>query len=114
MAVEADKSLLEFPTDVGSQIIRIIQEALINVCKHTRANTAQIHIRCQSTKLCISVKDRGRGFDLAQTDKTDQSGLGLEIMRERAESIGGNLKIKSAPGKGTKISLWMPIMSGIG
>jgi signal transduction histidine kinase len=79
-------------------------------------NEILIHIHRQANELHISVEDSGRGFDLAEIDQTAQtgkSGLGLEIMGERAESIGGNVQIKSALGKGTKIDLWIPITLAI-
>lgn len=112
LVLDMDKFALEIPMDVGSQIIRIIQEALINVRKHAQVSEVLIRIERQADRLYISVEDSGQGFDVAQTDVVGQngkSGLGLEIMRERAERIGGRVRISSEPGQGTKIGLWIPI-----
>jgi signal transduction histidine kinase len=108
MVMEADESLLELSADVGTQIIRIIQEALINVRKHAKVDKAIIRLKYEKNRICISVEDKGLGFDTAQLDQADKSGFGLQIMAERAEGVGGHLEVDTAPGEGVRIIIWMP------
>jgi hypothetical protein len=51
-------------------------------------------------------------FDPAQYDQTDRSGFGLQIMAERAEGVGGSLEVDTAPGKGVRVLIWMPVTPG--
>jgi signal transduction histidine kinase len=108
LILEADETLLEFPTEVGPQLIRTIQEALINVRKHARVNQATIRFSRYENEMRISVEDQGQGFDPIRLS-TATSSFGLQIMRERVESVGGSLEIDSAPGQGTRIILHYPL-----
>jgi signal transduction histidine kinase len=99
---EADPALFEFSAEVTSQLIRTIQEALINVRKHSMVDAATIRLGQESGGLCISIEDQGQGFDLAG-NQAKSSSFGLQIMRERVESVGGHLEIDTAPGRGTRI-----------
>ncbi len=103
-----DESLAEFPADVGIQISRIIQEALTNVRKHAQASRAWIRFEQDGDRVCISVEDDGRGFDPAQLTGEGRQYFGLQIMRERAEGVRGNLELYSQPGQGTRVVLWVP------
>jgi PAS domain S-box-containing protein len=86
-------------------IYRIIQEALTNVRKYAEVNEASVTIRELDDAVRVMVVDKGRGFDW----KIQTSGVGLFSMDERARSVGGELSIDSAPGKGTKIILEVPL-----
>jgi len=112
LAIEIDETLLVFPENVRTQLIRIIEEALMNVRKYAGVDRAVIQISSEADQIQISVEDRGRGFDLAQIARTGESGFGLEVMGERAESIGARLDIKAAPGEGVKVTIWLPHPSG--
>jgi two-component system sensor histidine kinase DegS len=107
LILEADAAFFEFPAEVGLQIIRTIQEALINVRKHANVNRAIIRLSRQGDQVSVSVEDQGRGFDLAH--KMGISSFGLQIMQERVESVGGSVKVHSAPGQGTRIVSRYPI-----
>jgi signal transduction histidine kinase len=98
----------EFPPDVASQLLRIIQEALTNVRRHSDA--AEVLINCsQGGELfCITIQDDGHGFYPAEIEKDGSQSYGLQIMRERAESVGGRLEIDSQPGQGTRVTVWVP------
>lgn len=89
-------------------IYRIIQEALSNVIKHSKAKNVDINLYLRKDKIFLSIKDNGIGFDLKEITKSNRS-LGLVIMRERTKLIDGNLKIKTRPGAGTQISLSAPV-----
>jgi signal transduction histidine kinase len=101
---EADPALFEFSAETTSQLVRTIQEALINVRKHAQVNTATIRLGQENGETRISIEDQGQGFDAEQA-KTKTTSFGLHIMRERVESIGGSLEVNSTAGQGTQIIL---------
>ncbi|MEI6044021.1 MAG: sensor histidine kinase [Chloroflexota bacterium] len=85
---------------------RVIQEALQNVRKHANATKVLISaIRQADGKVLLTIKDDGRGFNPNEKEPNLTHGAGLPGMRERAELIGGKLKINSKPSYGTEISL---------
>jgi two-component system nitrate/nitrite sensor histidine kinase NarX len=94
-----------------SQIIRIVQEALNNVRKHAQVDRARVGVERREGWLCVSVRDDGRGFDPARSNKQGGVHFGLQTMRERAESLGGTLAIDTAPGCGTRITATVPLES---
>ncbi|MEA3374633.1 MAG: GAF domain-containing sensor histidine kinase [Chloroflexota bacterium] len=94
--------------DAEFQVLRIIQEALTNVRKHADAGRATIDIRLEDSHVRISVSDEGRGFDPVHVMGQAGRHMGLQVMRERADSIGGTLKIESHPGQGSHIILSVP------
>jgi signal transduction histidine kinase len=90
------------------QVIRVIQEALTNVRKHSGAKTAVVHIAADEQATTIVIEDDGRGFDLGGT-LLDRDGFGLHSMRERMELIGGTLSIDSSPGRGSRVVARVPV-----
>jgi two-component system nitrate/nitrite sensor histidine kinase NarX len=98
----------DFSPEVANQLLRIIQEALANVRKHSNANQVWVHCRQDGDQVCISVEDDGDGFDPAQVEDEGGQSFGLQIMRERAESIGGNLAFDSRPNGGTRVIVRAP------
>jgi PAS domain S-box-containing protein len=86
-------------------IYRIIQEALTNIWKYADVSEASVTIREMDNAIRVMIEDKGKGFELE--DHT--SGVGLFSMDERARSVDGNLTINTAPGKGTRIILEVPI-----
>jgi two-component system nitrate/nitrite sensor histidine kinase NarX len=113
LALEIEKSLLEFPTETGEQVLRIIQEALINVRKHAGVDRAQICFTREENHIRITVEDRGRGFEMSQVQRRGQSGFGLTIMQERAESIGGTVELDSNSGQGVRLNIWIPVSASL-
>ena len=95
------------------QLYRIVQEALGNIEKHSRATHVTIHLQRQKSLLQISIKDNGRGFDplAPRRSRTKRPGMGLVDMRERATFVGGTCVLRSAPGAGTEILIEVPIKS---
>ncbi len=97
--------------DVQSDAIRAFlyktaQELLFNVVKHARVGEARIRIRRWGPCICLSVSDRGRGFD--PQDLRVTAGFGLFSIRERVELLGGRMKIKSFKGKGSTLHIVVP------
>jgi signal transduction histidine kinase len=80
----------------------IAQEALNNVLRHADAKSVTVRIRKKKGGVLLEVQDDGCGFNPQMEDK---GGMGLRNMQERADQVGGDLKITSTPGKGTKVSV---------
>jgi two-component system nitrate/nitrite sensor histidine kinase NarX len=99
---------VEYPPNVQTQLIRIIQEALSNVRKHSGAENVAIRGIQKPDSVLIEVRDNGKGFAPQQVD--DSLRFGLRGMRERAESIGADFQIVSQPGAGTIVSLRLPVL----
>ncbi len=108
--IGADGITAQLSVQTATQVIRIIQEALTNIRKHAATDRACVRIASEHKGLCIRIEDSGCGFDPAQP--WPEGGYGLRVMQERAESVGGRLKIDTAPGRGTRIVLWIPLASG--
>ncbi|PYN10795.1 MAG: histidine kinase, partial [Candidatus Rokuibacteriota bacterium] len=87
---------------------RVLQEALQNVHKHAQAATVGIVWQRSAGNWVLHVTDDGIGFDLVKAARRAKS-VGLLSMRERAELIGGSLQIQSSPGKGSAVTLQLPI-----
>jgi signal transduction histidine kinase len=103
----------DLPLNAGTelQLVRIIQESLANVRKHARATTATVDVRRRDGQLVVTISDDGVGFNPAARARSNFPQFGLPTMRERAATIGGNLEIDSAPGRGTTIRLSVPLLS---
>jgi signal transduction histidine kinase len=87
-------------------LLRIVQEALHNVVKHSGARCATVEIVGQSDAVVLRIVDDGRGFDV---EATEARGIGLANMRERLEPFNGRLSISSAPWRGTRIEVSVPM-----
>jgi signal transduction histidine kinase len=89
-------------------VYRVMQEALQNVHKHAHASAVGLAWSRANENWVLHVTDDGTGFDLVKAARHEKS-VGLLSMRERAELIGGSLQIQSAPGKGTAVTLLLPV-----
>ena len=87
------------------QLFRIAQEAVTNAVRHGRPTRIDISVSYDERQVALTIADDGCGFDAqAQTGKPhDNEHLGLVTMRERAEQVGGELRVESAPGAGTTV-----------
>ncbi|MEM7344870.1 MAG: response regulator [Chloroflexota bacterium] len=101
--------------EVETQLLRIIQEALTNVRKHANIDKARILFTLHSDEIQVIISDEGLGFIPSKRTRQTKNrvvpptaGFGLDIMRERAESVGGTLKIRSEPGQGAQLVVRMP------
>ena len=99
------------PPHTEVTIFRIFQQSLNNVRDHAQATHVQISLDIANDKVTASIEDDGSGFDVAETIAAAQQRktIGLSTMQERIEMLGGELKIDSAPDKGTRIDFWLPI-----
>jgi two-component system NarL family sensor kinase len=91
------------------ELCRIVDEALQNAIRHGQPRHVWMSLECQGGRLNLTVADDGQGFDVACVS----AGIGLESMRERAARIGGELTIRSEPGRGTTVTIVCPL-SGSG
>jgi signal transduction histidine kinase len=98
-----DKVATDEPTQLA--IYRLVQESLTNMAKYSGADAAEILLRNQGNVITVVVRDNGRGFDPTQTQTHCH---GLEGMRQRIESVGGQLTVESSPGRGTCIRATLP------
>jgi len=90
--------------EVGTNLLRIVQEALTNARRHSGAREILVSLRMEGDDLVAEVSDDGRGFD-----PDARAGIGLRSMRERTAALGGKLEIESEPGEGTRVRLRAPI-----
>ncbi len=95
---------IPFSAETETQLLYIVQEALSNVRKHARARKAGIILERQQNSLTITVSDDGIGFEVDDTG-ANTFHIGLQIMKERAQRIGGQLSIASCRGEGTTVSI---------
>jgi len=91
--------------DVQIQVLHVVQEALSNVRKHARASHVDVRVRSEP-HWSFQIADDGVGFDPQAHPVGTQ--VGIQIMRERARSIGATLQIESSPGHGTVVALELP------
>ncbi len=103
----------EVPEMLKIVIYRIVQEALNNIAKHSKANQVSLTLKRSNHTIKLCVEDNGLGFDLVDARSKDNSkrGLGLASMKERTEFSGGSFAIKSLPGKGSAISASWSLLS---
>ncbi len=96
---------------VETAAFRIAQEAIANALRHARATRIRVRVAMTEDRLTIDVRDDGSGFDVAEATARARRGeaAGLLGMRERAELLGGVLRISSAPGSGTHVSAEIPL-----
>lgn len=100
---------VRLPGQREMNLLRIAQEAVANALKHGRPQQVNIELRYTATSVCLNVIDDGCGFSASQTAPTGH--FGLLDMRERAHSMGSKIIVESEPGRGTRISLQVPLHS---
>jgi signal transduction histidine kinase len=100
---------VRLPGQKEMNLLRIAQEAVANAVKHGRPRQVNIELRYTATSVCLNVIDDGCGFSASQAAPTGH--FGLLDMRERAHSMGSELNVESEPGRGTCISLQVPLDS---
>jgi signal transduction histidine kinase len=104
------------PEHVETAAFRIVQEALANVARHARASEAHVREWVEGEAVHLEIVDDGAGFDVEEAMVRARNGdaAGLTGMRERAELLGGSLQVRSRPGKGTAVSVEIPLAGSPG
>ena len=105
--LDVDDAQFELPRAHATAVFRIVQESLANVAKHARAAHVQVTISHDGPELALGIRDDGIGFSPQDPRKPDS--YGLMGLRERASLLGGMASIASAPGKGTRIDVRLPL-----
>jgi two-component system nitrate/nitrite sensor histidine kinase NarX len=99
--------LVPLPPEVHAQLIRIVQESLNNIRKHSGATEVQISCKLIDGDLVVEVSDNGEGFDIEDIPGPSQHGL--QGMRERAELLGADFQVFSRGGEGTAVRIRLPL-----
>jgi PAS domain S-box-containing protein len=97
------------PLDSETNLYRITQEILTNICKHARASSVDITLEKRQGRVMLTVLDDGIGFVPMRRKSRQAAGMGLVGMRERAAIMGGSMNVESEPGKGTLITVNIPV-----
>lgn len=92
-------------TQMELQFMRILHESLSNVIRHATASQVSVFLQGDRDRVCMQIHDNGRGFD---PEDVSSERLGLRIMRERADSLGGELTIESNSETGTTVRVDVP------
>lgn len=101
---------LRLPQPIEVAVYRIVEEALNNVAAHAGSKTAAVHLEFEPKVLCVIIEDNGHGFDYRDWIKKHHGEhLGLIGMKERVNSLDGEMQVWSELGKGTRIHLRVPI-----
>ncbi len=103
---------MRLPPQIETTLFRITQEAISNIVRHARAKSAAIALWREDNTACLWVEDDGCGFDLAQisSQALPMQRLGLLGIRERADLVGGEVTVDSAPGHGTRLEVRIPLV----
>ena len=95
--------------EVETALFRICQEAMSNIARHAEADGVLVQVGVEAGALTVEIEDDGKGFDADRVSASERRPFGLLGIRERAELIGGTVQIDSAPGKGTRIRVRLPL-----
>ena len=95
-----------FEPAAAVQLLRIIQEALSNVRKHSHAAHVRVSLAARDGAAEVTIADDGRGFT---PGPSGSNGFGLRFMAERAAQVGGTCRVSSASGQGTRVVVWIPL-----
>ncbi len=107
LKTETKQQLEDTPLKVF--LFRAVQELLFNVVKHAGVKSARVTLSSNDKNIFVVISDQGIGFHPEALSQSVKSGLGLVSLRERANAIGGDLHIESAPGQGSRFALTVPV-----
>ncbi|HKG53271.1 MAG TPA: PAS domain-containing sensor histidine kinase, partial [Anaerolineales bacterium] len=103
--------ILRLGPSIEMTFLRIAQEALMNIARHANASQVTLSLWQEGDSICMTIQDNGTGI-VSWQEANRPGSHGLTIMRERAEAFGGNLKVSSVPGQGTRVEMSIPIRKG--
>jgi len=109
--LETEGEMQTLPEVVEENLLRIGQEALANIIKHSQATSATMKLQFEHRQVSLQVKDNGIGFDRERVVGPTEGHFGLLGMSERARRLGGVFVIVSQPGKGTTLRVEIPLDS---
>jgi signal transduction histidine kinase len=100
------------PPELEVCAYRVIQEALTNVAKHAQAGPCRVYLQRLPHSLLVTVDDDGRGMSSPSGSTTSQHGVGLIGVRERVARMGGSVRLETGEGKGTRLTIELPLSAG--
>ena len=102
---------LDHPLDknASTALYRVVQESLSNIARHAKATRVEVEVTVEEEGVVVVVRDDGKGFDPLTVERCE-GGLGLLNMRERLLSVQGTCEVASRPGKGTTVSMYVPLV----
>lgn len=106
-----DIDKLEMPDKICRELVRIIQEGLVNVRKHSQARHALVRLSSNDSQWNLTIEDDGKGFPFSgrlSQDELDHMGKGPVVIKERARLIAGALTLESNPGTGSRLEVKVP------
>jgi signal transduction histidine kinase len=105
ITVETSAGVDDAPAVVAGQILLIVQEAITNALRHGRPKSIRVNVasKAEDDTIHVIVRDDGAGFEMGEQRGTESGHFGIHGMRERAEQLGGSLRIESQPGEGTTV-----------
>ncbi|HET9999891.1 MAG TPA: ATP-binding protein [Ktedonobacteraceae bacterium] len=106
ITVTADLAPVKLDVKGEHALLRIAQEALANAARHSRASIISLSLEEQDGLVRLTIVDNGEGFN--QETESVQHGLGLHLMQERVEELGGTFDLQTAPGQGTRVIVCLP------
>ncbi len=107
---EPAEDAARLPGEVETALFRIAQESLTNAIRHGQARQVQITLRQEQAGVTLTVADNGAGFAAQRLEASgSRQGVGLEGMRERAQLLGGTLRVRSRPGDGCVVCAQVPL-----
>ncbi|MGA2961162.1 MAG: sensor histidine kinase [Candidatus Korobacteraceae bacterium] len=108
----SDLQEVDLSPHICRELVRIVQEGLVNIRKHSQATHAIVGMtRCESGALRLTISDNGRGFEfegLISSEELANTTKGPMIIKERVRGIGGQLSIESNPGRGSRLDITLP------
>ncbi|WP_165423266.1 sensor histidine kinase [Ktedonosporobacter rubrisoli] len=96
----------QFLPGTQETIFRIVQEAFANIARHARASNVWLKLQQQDRAISVQIRDDGQGFEPSST----RPGMGLKNIRERVTPFSGSVEVESAPGKGTTLTISIPLL----
>jgi signal transduction histidine kinase len=106
VTVEADLEPVELDPPVEHAVLRVVQEALANAARHAQPTRIGLRLHPDGDHVAVTVSDDGAGFDPARAE--ERHGMGLGLMRERVEELGGTFALTSSTGDGTTLHIRIP------
>jgi signal transduction histidine kinase len=106
---EFDAEDRRYPAAFETALFRVCQEAMSNIARHAQAETVLVQLSESGGVIRIEIEDDGRGFEPSRVSHAERRHFGLMGIEERVEILGGKVQIESAPGKGTRITLEVPL-----
>ena len=106
LRIELPGEFDRWPAETREQLYRVAQEAMTNAARHADARRIVITVVSENGRIGVRVEDDGQGFDVTQVDSAEH--MGIMSMKERVQQLGGELRIESAPDRGTVVVASLP------